>query len=90
MSNHLESLTGVLVHPSLSNAWEISFPIQDTGFSSSSHNYSGGTEYIADEFVLLRLLLAVVFISMAAWAYGRLSSNHQHWSATGMHLPFSV
>ena len=66
-----ESLTGVLVHPSLSNAWKISFPIQDTGFSSSSRDYSGGTEYIADEFVLLRLLLAVVFISMAAWAYGR-------------------
>ena len=66
-----QNLTGLLFHPSLSNAWEISFPIEGIGFSSPSHNYSEGTEYIADEFVLLRLLLAVVFIGMAAWAYGR-------------------
>ena len=32
-----QNLTGLLVHPSLSNAWEISFPIEDIGFSSPSH-----------------------------------------------------
>jgi len=66
-----QNLTGLLVHPSLPNAWEVSFPIEDTGFSSPSHDYSVGTEYNADEFVLLRLLLAVIFVSMAVWAYGR-------------------
>ena len=79
-----QNLAGVLVHPGISNAWEVSFPIKqiDSVFSMNEPTMVRGEE-VDHEFALLYLLLAVVLVAMAAWAYGR--SRHPSALVTNWH-----
>ncbi len=66
-----ESLDGILSHPLLANSWYVSVPVNlnlpQTGTITSFVVDGVST----NQFHLLYLLLGLVLIAMAAWAYGK-------------------
>ena len=78
-----QELKGVLTHPEFAKAWEISVPLvkqEPSVVVTVTNNEQQVLE--KNEYLLLYSLLALVFVAMAAWAYGKATqagSSSKYW-----------
>ncbi len=65
------SLDGLINHPDFGSAWRVSVPLTVDGSIPQQQISTLETVPSPNDFLLLNILLGMVVISMAAWAYGR-------------------
>ncbi len=74
-AGHAESmpknLEGVLAHSGLKQPWNLSAEIVSSVQMDSSSSPSFVKESAGDQYFLLRILMGLVFVAMASWAYAR-------------------